>query len=248
MDSLARPDPPNRFYRRRLPHWQPVAGAIFLTWRLYGSLPREALDRLQAERESLDRQPQRADETPRDRALRHQKGLFGLADELLAQDTAGPKWLGKEPIARLMVDALFYHHRRLYILLAFVVMPNHVHVLLIPMEQRPTEGPDVASSLNSGAGLPAMPVPLRQITHSLKSYVAHEPSRRLARPPRPFWQDESYDHWVRSEAELGRVVTYVESDPVRSGLADSPEEWRWSSAWERIYGRLRDQSVGPSEV
>ena len=53
-------------------------------------------------------------------------------------------------------------------------------------------------------------------------------------------QDESYDHWARDGAELGRIVVYTEGDPVRSGLVASPEEWRWSSAWERKWGRMKD--------
>jgi len=70
----------HKFYRRRLPHWQPPGATIFLTWRLFGSLPQEALDRLAAERRSLEKQPIRPDETTRDRALRHGKRLFALAD------------------------------------------------------------------------------------------------------------------------------------------------------------------------
>ncbi|MEK7277378.1 MAG: hypothetical protein AAB427_08520, partial [Chloroflexota bacterium] len=55
------------FYRRRLPHWQPPGATIFITWRLYGSLPREVIGRLTAERTRLDREPKRVDETAPDR-------------------------------------------------------------------------------------------------------------------------------------------------------------------------------------
>jgi putative transposase len=85
-------------------------------------------------------------------------------------------------------------------------------------------------------------VSLARITQSLKGYTAREANRRLGRTGQPFWQDESYDHWVRSEAELVRVVEYIESDPVRSGLTTWPEEWRWSSCWERSHGRLVGQA------
>jgi len=209
---------------------------IFLTWRLYGSLPSDALARLEAERRELNRQPERPDETPRDRALRHSKGLFALEDKMLAQEAAGPKWLADAAIARLMADALFHHHGHLYTLLAFVVMPNHVHALLVPLGRPPAAGSDTAG--------PSSPFALPRITQSLKGYVAREANRLLGRTGLPFWQQESYDHWVRNEAEVRRVVTYIESDPIRHDLAGIPEEWRWSSAWERAYSRLRDEDGG----
>ena len=228
----------DEFYRRRLPHWQPPAATIFLTWRLFGSLPQEALDRLAAERRLLEKQPIRTDETPRDRALRNGKRLFALADEMLATNAIGPQWLKDERMALLVVDALFHHDGNLYTLLAFVVMPNHVHVLLTPLEAR--------ADLPAGEEQAEVPipryVPLRKITQSLKGHTAREANRLLRRTGQTFWQDESYDHWVRDEAEMGRIVTYIEWDPVRSGLVASPEEWRWSSAWERKWGRLKGRS------
>jgi hypothetical protein len=79
LDSSA-----DSFYRRHLPHWQPAGATIFLTWRLYGSLPQEALERLADEQHHLNKQPERPDELPRDRALRQSKRLFALADRMLA--------------------------------------------------------------------------------------------------------------------------------------------------------------------
>jgi type I restriction enzyme R subunit/putative DNA methylase len=46
----------------------------------------------------------------------------------------------------------------------------------------------------------------------------------------PFWQHESFDHWVRSAWELQRIVGYIEANPVSAGLAATPEDWPWSSA------------------
>jgi len=246
----------NQFYRRRLPHWQPPGATIFLTWRLFGSLPQEALDRLAAERRLLEKQPIRTDETPRDRALRDGKRFFALADEMLAVSAIGPQWLKDERIALLVVDALFHHDGNLYTLLAFVVMPNHVHVLLTPLEARADlpageeqarkpalqqEHADLPASQQAEVSIPRY-VPLRKITQSVKGYTARKANRLLGRTGQTFWQDESYDHWVRDEAEMGRIVTYTEWDPVRSGLVASPQEWRWSSAWERKWGRLKGRS------
>jgi putative DNA methylase len=48
-----------------------------------------------------------------------------------------------------------------------------------------------------------------------------------------FWQDESYDHLVRSDGEFDRIRNYIEQNPVKAGLAKAPEEFRWSSAYAR---------------
>ncbi len=50
------------------------------------------------------------------------------------------------------------------------------------------------------------------------------------RTGRKFRQDESYDHWIRDESELNRVIRYIENNPVRAGLVDRIEDWPWSSA------------------
>lgn len=203
---------------------------IFFTWRLFGSVPKEAWERLLAERERLERQPLRGGETEHERAIRHAKTVFARFNEMLGQATYGPRWLAEPHIAQLMTDAFFHHNGQRYYLIAFVVMPNHVHVVLRPIEiQQPgEEGPQF--------------VPISKITKGLKGYVAREANRWLVRTGQAFWQEESYDHWVRDEAELARIVTYIESDPVRCGLVTRPEDWRWSSAWEREYGRLVGQT------
>ena len=218
------------FYRRRLPHWQPPGATLFFTWRLHGSLPQEALQRLLAEREQLERQPLRRGETEQERASRHNKLIFAQFDEMLGQATHGPRWLGEPHVAQLMTDAFFHHNGQWYDLIAFVVMPNHVHVVLRPME------------IQQDTGKEPQFVPISKITQGLKGYVAREANRWLDHTGQTFWQDESYDHWVRDEAELARIVTYLESDPVRWGLVARPEDWRWSSAWERVHGRLVGQA------
>ncbi len=199
---------------------------------------------LAEERELLERRaPQPAGE-PHERELRHSKRLSGLADSLLADNAKGPHWLAEERIATLVVDALFYHDRRLYLLWAFAVMPNQVQVLLQPLDRGAQLGPETGQAVDRGEGRAADYVPSRRIAQSPKGYTAREANRLLGRTGRPFWQEKSYDHWVRNEGELARIVTYIEGDPVRCGLAEVPEAWRWSSAWERTSGRLQ----GPAWV
>ena len=85
-------------------------------------------------------------------------------------------------------------------------MSNHVHVMVFPR------------------------APLWRITKAIKGFSAREANRILGRTGQPFRQHESFDHWVRDRRELGRIVRYVEENPVRAGLVGSAEEWPWSSA------------------
>ncbi len=93
-----------------------------------------------------------------------------------------------------------------YELGAFVIMANHVHALLLPK------------------------VPVSLLMKSLKGYTAREANKFLGRAGTPFWQKESYDHWVRNEAEWYRVKAYIENNPVKAGLVKSSADYRWSSA------------------
>ena len=95
---------------------------------------------------------------------------------------------------------------RLYQLYAYVVMPNHVHILLRPC------------------------VPLERITRVLKGFTARQANKILGRIGQRLWQEESYDHWVRNEEEFSRIEAYVEHNPVSAGLVKRAEDWPWSSA------------------
>jgi type I restriction enzyme R subunit/putative DNA methylase len=93
-----------------------------------------------------------------------------------------------------------------YDLAAYVIMSNHVHLLLLPK---------IAPS---------------RLLQSLKGAAAREANRILGRTGETFWQAESYDHWVRDEAEWKRIVAYIEQNPVKAGLVQNAEDYRWSSA------------------
>src|SRR4051795_13763555 len=85
-------------------------------------------------------------------------------------------------------------------------MANHVHVLLLPQ------------------------VSPSRLLKSLKGFTAREANRKLGRTGEPFWQKESYDHWVRDDREFGRIWKYIENNPVKAGLAGAAHDYAWSSA------------------
>jgi REP element-mobilizing transposase RayT len=181
------------FYRRRLPHWHPEGVPVFLTWRLYGSLPRK-VDLLTGD------------------AAATEGRRFLAFDREMDRATAGPTWLKEARVAQCVVDTLFTgaEQWKLYELFAWVVMANHVHALVQAHQA------------------------LREVTRAVKSTSARLANRILGRSGWPFWQDESYDHWVRDAREFDRVVHYIEWNPVHAGLVERVEEWPWSSASPRF--------------
>ncbi|MBC7930809.1 MAG: transposase [Rubrivivax sp.] len=200
-----------------MPHWQPEGAAFFVTWRLYGSLPPAALERIEATRRLLAREDLGGRVSVSERRVRQAKKLFAVVDEMLDSADGGPLWLRQESIAALVEHAILERYRKLYSLWAYVLMANHVHVLLRPKLADASPGR----------------VPLAEITKYLKGYTAREANSILSRTGQPFWQSESFDHWARDADEFHRIVSYVENNPVKAGLVSRPEDWMWSSASER---------------
>jgi putative transposase len=158
---------------------------LFLTWRLWGSLPR----------------------TPSSRTYSTPGHAFVAADRILHRDRSGPLWLSQPRIASLVAEAIVAgeSEREFYELGAWAIMPNRVHLLILPKTT------------------------VAEIMRWLKGSTARKANQLLERTGRPFWQDESYDHWVRSDKEFGRVVCYIEENPVSAGLLD----WPWTSGvWQ----------------
>jgi putative DNA methylase len=129
-------------------------------------------------------------------------------DRLLDTAQTGPLYLRRPEIAKMVEETLWFHGRQLdhYQVHSYVVMPNHVHLLITPS------------------------VPVSKLMHSLKRFTAREGNRILGLTGQPFWQDESHDRLVRAEGEFDRIVSYIERNPVGAGLAAAPEEFPWSSA------------------
>jgi REP element-mobilizing transposase RayT len=123
-------------------------------------------------------------------------------------------------VASVVVNALLYGEtvRRFYDLHAWVIMPNHVHAIVEPRT--------------------AMPAIMRW----LKGRSSRVANQILGRTGRSFWQDESFDHWVRSAEELQALIEYVENNPVKAGLVEGKDRWQWSSA-ARVTDDKRRSSV-----
>jgi len=220
--------------RRSLPHWFVPGAAHFVTYRLYGTLPAAKLQQLRARKANLLREEPRPGETPVGRRERIHKQLFATYDGWLDAGT-GARWLADPRVAALVRSNLYHHHGSKYHLLAYCVMSNHVHVLLEPLEHgggRAGRSPAHREDEDVGEGSDERS-PLAGIMHSLKSYTAHEANKLLQRSG-PFWQPESYDHWVRDDDELERIVAYIAANPVQAGLVERAHDWFFCSAHDRF--------------
>ena len=214
------------FFRRNLPHWYPLGVPFFLTYRLAGTLPRNVFSELEKERQRLQALPREDKYSEQEWQTRIEKQLFALWDEHLDRDLK-IQWLADPRIAEIVRENLYHHAGTKYALWAYVIMPNHVHVLLKPDEvwERRFEVDD-SNRAQYEKG------PLSAILHSLRSYTANKANKVLGRTGK-FWQDEAFDHWVRDNAEFERIVYYIENNPVKAGLMEHPEYWHFSSAYDR---------------
>jgi REP element-mobilizing transposase RayT len=114
----------------------------------------------------------------------------------------------KDPrVAEVVQQSLLFFDGERYKLSAWVVMPNHVHALLTPL----------------GNQL------LSRILHSLKSYTSNEANRILGVEGK-FWQQESFDRYIRNSRHYAAAVRYIEDNPIKARLCDRPEDWPYGSA------------------
>lgn len=125
------------FYCRRLPHWQPAGATLFVTFRLANSLPRAVIAELRAEGERRDAALSRISdlEERRRQAYLDERRAFGQWDKVLDAASSGPRWLSDFQVASVVSEALHYRDERAYDLLAFCIMPNHVHLVCTPLRR-----------------------------------------------------------------------------------------------------------------
>lgn len=201
------PEPSQRgsrgwYFRGYVPHFDAPGRIQHLTFHLADSLPDRALKRMQQE---WNAKPEPL------RNLEKRKRIHALLD------AGHGSCMLKHPLASQCVEeSLFYGDGYRYVLLAWVIMPNHVHVLIEQMGR----------------------VPLGQIVATWKRHTTKVLKQRgfVGSPKgkegrRPFWQRDYWDRYIRNEHHLHCVRTYIEANPVMAGLTRLPSEWRWSSAW-----------------
>jgi putative transposase len=114
--------------------------------------------------------------------------------------------LRQPEIAGIVEDSIRFQHGRDYELRAWMIMPNHVHVLF-----------------------KVFAVPMSQLLDAWKGFTAKQANKVLGRRGK-FWQDDYWDTFMRDEEHERRSRKYIENNPVKVGLVASSREWPWSSA------------------
>jgi REP element-mobilizing transposase RayT len=199
MPITKQPNTPDGWHSRGyLPHFDGGEIPQFITSRLADSLPQKLLDKW---RDEL-----RHDDCDVDAALRKRI-------ELYLDRGYGECRLRDPRVAKMVQNSLLFFDGSRYRLASWVVMPNHVHMLLTPCENQD----------------------LSAILQSLKSYTANKANKLTGRTGQ-FWQPESFDRWIRDADHFARVVAYIENNPVKACLCKRPENWPFSSAWFRKRG------------
>jgi REP element-mobilizing transposase RayT len=174
-----------------------------ITFRLADSLPQPVLVSWKSERDNIRRNAinqQRPLSVIEECRLRE---LYSQKVESYLDAGKGECWLRSKEIAQMVQDSLLHFDGERYTLLAWCVMPNHVHVVLHPLKGFEVSG----------------------ILHSWKSYSAKMANRMLRREGE-FWQAEYYDHLIRDADDFRHTIRYVLENPVKAGL----KGWPWCGA------------------
>lgn len=186
------PEPQGFYSRGYLPHYDATGLVQMVTFRLHDSLPKAVLEKLQA----LARGYPEGEQSAR---------LHRLIDDYL-DSGKGACWLANGEVAGMLTAELKHFDGVRYRLIAWVIMPNHVHVIVQPM-------PGFS---------------LMEIIRSWKARSAVRANRILGRQG-AFWQREYFDRYMRDEDHLEKAAAYIHYNPVKAGLVAGMEEWEWSS-------------------
>ncbi len=183
-----------------LPHWT-MAGAVHaVTFRLADTIPAPVLQQWTQEREDIVKRAaaQGRPLSTSERTELHR--LYSARIESLLDAGRGDCYMQNPQVAEIVQNALKHFDCDRYELLAWAVMPNHVHVVF-----RPFSGNE-----------------LKDILHSWKSYTAKEANKVLGREGQ-FWEVEYFDHLIRDEEDFNNQVNYIIDNPTKAGLKD----WPW---------------------
>ena len=250
------PPPPQGWHSRNyLPHFEAGPSIQHITYRLADSLPKEAITRMQGQCEELNLKDS-------SKACELRQRIEDFLDS-----GHGSCILQHPDIAHIVVQSWMYFDESRYRLLAWVVMPNHVHVLIEPLDgwsigtivgswksytgrqingwlKRHREGREEEEKSKSQAGARRSQESQAGARRSQESQAGARRSRESQAGSRRsqerqcdlgvvqgrIWQREYWDRFIRNERHYWEVKAYIEKNPVKAGLVNTPEKWPWSSA------------------
>ena len=188
-----------------LPHWTREGGIYAVTFRLADALPKPVLEAWLSERKGIVEEARRHNRQLSDEEMERLNQLHAEKVEKHLDAGHGACLMNRPDAAEIVQNALKHFSGKRYKLLAWCIMPNHVHVVLQP---------------SSGHTLP-------DILDSWKSFSATKVNAAVQRKGE-LWQAEYFDHLIRDEKDLAHCVDYAWRNAERAGLAD----WRWCGRWD----------------
>jgi len=198
------------FYIRTLPHLQTANRPIFLTWRMAFTLPKTVTDHLAQMKDAAEKEIAcLSDDYQKMQRYQHNIKRFNWFDDQL-NDSSMPNLLARKDVADIITEVLMYYHGLRYNLMAYCIMPNHVHAVL-------------QLSFDDKGGM----FPLSKVTQNWKRYSARQ-INQLFNTEGTFWQPESYDHLIRNEQEYVHYIEYTLDNPVKARLVDKWDSWPYS--------------------
>ncbi|MDP2099633.1 MAG: transposase [Methylobacter sp.] len=197
--------PKGWYSRGYLPHLDAPGTLQFITFRLADSLPQTVLKQVEQE---LLQIPISIRERERRKKIEHwlDAGLGCCA-------------LGNRRMAEVMQQTLQIFDGERYRLIAWCIMPNHVHVLIEPTISLP----NILQSWKSFTGSWA-------ISHNAELGLGVPRAAGAAK--NQFWMREYWDRYIRDEKHFHATVNYIHNNPVKAGLCAEAHDWPWSSAYD----------------
>ncbi len=203
-------------YRQKLPHIQPVGSCFFVTFRLFGSVPKSRLSEIQAKYEAkIGLAKSIPDSRQRNLEVFTLRKKFLIEyDALLDTIKSGPFYLQEDTIMDIVKNELHRFDNKFYDLIAYSIMSNHVHILIdtsIQLTDDTTEE-ELMESYTS------LDVIMKRIKGPIGKYA-----NKILRKEGRFWEKESFDMYIRNANMLDNVIAYILNNPVKAGIADSWE-------------------------
>ena len=217
-------------YKSRLPHIAPIGASFFITFRLANSLPQKIVQALKLKLQDTITQLEK-DKPENYKQLIHQekKRFFGKYDYQLDRKPYGECHLRKMEIASIVKEQLHRFDKNLYELACYCIMPNHVHILIDTAIQvckyEFVNGKWTSYWLDD---IPDSFKELDEIMRRIKGASAYYSNKLLKRIGQPFWQKDSYDHFVRNEKEWNNIFNYIIQNPVKAHLCEEWKDWKFT--------------------
>lgn len=214
------------YYSRNRPHIAPPDSVFFVTFRLAGSIPKATLQKYRSEKAWYDFQIDRLKKSASngrhlEDILTFHRKWFAEFERITDKAKDGPVWLGIPEIREIAADRIISGDPTDYVLNAYSIMSNHIHVVFKPN----VSVRNLSESLkDSKPHFSSTQKTLGQIMQSIKGGIARAANIELKRTGK-FWEHESYDHFVRNEQELNRIIKYTINNPVKANLVSHWSEW-----------------------